>query len=235
MPELYKKLDWDSAFFGFPVAEIDSSLIDENSLDSILNQLSKEGFRLVYFFSGKEEPRAEKNKGKLVDMKLLYSKVITHTEETSSYIRSFSPQENYHLLRELAILSGRYSRFRIDPGFKNGVFEHLFDEWIKNSVNRRIADEVFVYDDAGSIDGMITLAMKNDAAAIGLIAVHTDRQGKQIGKKLLDAAENKAQKTGRKLIEVTTQSANRQACTFYEKNGFIVKSVKWVYHFWLHD
>lgn len=77
-------------------------------------------------------------------------------------------------INDLAVSSGEWSRFRIDSNIPGSAYEAMFKAWIKNSVNRSIADEVFVAKDSetGDIVGLITLKLKEgNITSIGLLAV----------------------------------------------------------------
>ena len=73
-------------------------------------------------------------------------------------------------LRELAIASGEWSRFKVDMNVPRVVFETMFECWIKNSVNFSISDEVFVATDVktGEEIGFISLKLKGNVVHVGL-------------------------------------------------------------------
>ena len=149
-------------------------------------------------------------------------------------IISYPIQEPTPELIELAIESGKYSRFRIDNGFSEGIYEKLYTQWITNSTLRLNADEVFVYQTGNKIKGMITLTEKQQIGNIGLIAVAPDSQGLGIGKKLVNRIIHYYHSKGIENLDVVTQNANKNACDFYKKIGFKILNIKNVYHFWLN-
>lgn len=134
-------------------------------------------------------------------------------------------------LLELAIRSGSYSRFKRDERLA-GKFEEMYRLWITKSVKRMLADEVFVICDADQIAGMVTVKIENAVGRIGLIAVDLAHQGQRIGRKLLAKADQWYAANNLTRAEVVTQLANQAACRFYEKNGYHLHSVVYVYHVW---
>jgi predicted GNAT family acetyltransferase len=111
---------------------------------------------------------------------------------------------------------------------------------LNNSVNRSIADEVFVATDSKTNQdvGFITVKRKTDSLVnIGLLAVDSNFRRRGIARKLLARATLWAnevlnyEKTG--ILQVVTQGANKTACSCYESYGFLPVSVQDVYHVWL--
>lgn len=229
-----KRKDWDSNFFNLEIYELDFANIDGNELKEILIESANCDVNLIYIFSHCKEKLIEQAGAKLVDTKVLYRKSINiFNERPDPNIFSFSSIDDYKQLIDLAIESGVYSRFKLDSYFQNNEFERLYIEWIKSSVSRKIADEVFIYKSDEEILGFITVKVKNDAAEIGLIAVKEGQRGKKIGNKLLQVVEFYAGIKGCKFLNVFTQEENIPACKFYEKNEFTVVSKQNVYHYWL--
>lgn len=140
-------------------------------------------------------------------------------------------------LRDLAIASGVWSRFKVDSNVPRCVFETMFESWIKNSVNFSIADEVFVAIDAvsGEEVGFVTLKQKGSVVHIGLLAVATHYRRKGIASQLMSRAILWAIETVTidGVISVVTQGANEQACSCYEHLGFSLATQQDVYHIWL--
>ena len=146
-------------------------------------------------------------------------------------------------LRELALASGQYSRFKVDPVMPSSGYDQLFTAWIQNSINRTLAHETFVAVDlaTGKHVGMITLKQKGEALVdVGLVAVAPTHRRKGVASMLLSKATLWAidkighlTETHNPTLQVVTQGANLAACKTYEKHGFTVSSVQVVNHVWL--
>lgn len=140
-------------------------------------------------------------------------------------------------LRELAIASGVWSRFKVDTNVPHRVFEGIFEGWIKNSINFSIADEVFIAVDSstGSEVGLITLKQKGLVVSIGLLAVSPQHRRKGIASQLLSRAVLWAIETVavEGVLSVVTQGANEQACNCYKRFGLALNTEQKVYHIWL--
>lgn len=229
---MIQRLDWDSNFFGRETGrlDIDGQPFSETAIP--------ESYSFVYVFSDhllpEEELKLHHGTIHLADEKRVYYKELSSIAPVADHVLSFSSDRVIpDRLRELAIQSGHYSRFSTDPHLSPVYFEQLYTTWLKRSVSREIADEVYVYETEGQIRGFVTLGIKAGRPDIGLIAVYSDDRSSGIGAKLMQAAENWASiKMNSNNIQVVTQGANEGACRFYERNGYAIDSVSYVYHWW---
>ena len=132
-------------------------------------------------------------------------------------------------LLNLAILSGKFSRFNVDRILRP-KFEILYHTWLEKSVKREIADEVYSYIIDGKEIAFVTVKRTNEKALIGLIAVDSEYHGKKLGSKLIMVVEKWCMDNHIEILEVATQYNNSQACHFYKKNEFTIKQIDYVYH-----
>ncbi len=229
---MISRLDWDSEFFGVETGKL---VISHNH---IIDTESFNNFKLVYIFSNHklsdEELNISKGKIYLADEKIEYHKSLNITPFNSDKIVSFDSNRSISdRLYDLAIQSGHYSRFSTDPFIPSKSFERLYKLWLERSVKREIADEVYVFESNKIISGFITLGIKSGRPDIGLVAVNNENRSLGIGALLLQAAEHWAlSKKKYNKIQVVTQGANKGACRFYEKNGYSIYSVNYIYHWW---
>jgi dTDP-4-amino-4,6-dideoxy-D-galactose acyltransferase len=237
--EDYNLLEWDSQFFGYKIVGIKAFELELNRLNNIIKELSEKDIKLAYCFAAPEDKTSNDSfnhvSGLLVDEKITYFTRI-------SDLRSFPISNNiipYDLryasekLKSLALQSGVYSRFKIDPDFRNNEFEKLYLEWIEKSVSKILSTAVLIYKEDQEILGFVTLALHNNTGSIGLIAVDEKQRGKAIGKKLVNAALLYFKEKKITELEVVTQKANIMACRFYESCGFEIKNIVNIYHLWI--
>ena len=232
MSELIKKLSWDSDFFGLRIGRVDILISDDwLSLQGML--LEPIPFDLLYVFD-KTNNVTIIDDAKLVDTKVVYGKMLHPS------LRNQSPNVHFYDdslpdrdLYSLALISGQFSRYKLDSRFPKGSYERLYRKWIENSVNGTLADMVLYYSNAINKKGMVTVCRNGEQANIGLIAVDPVSQGQGIGTELVMAAEQWLQLRGVKYFEVATQNNNISGCRFYEKIGFRRISETNIYHIWL--
>ena len=232
----YEILEWDSKFFGFGVAQIYSSELQNEEIEKLLTKSKQNNIKLVYLFSVSEFENKfllEKFNGKFADKKTLYGKDNLSKFPDLTSISPFEAETPTKEMYNLALQSGAYSRFKIDDKIESGKFEQLYSLWIENSTNKSIADIVLVNTNDNKINGMVTLANKKTFGKIGIIAVDENTRGLGVGKKLMQSTENWAFKNKLTQMQVVTQGENTNACKFYESNGYKVLNVQYLYHFWL--
>lgn len=229
-------LPWDSSQFGFPVArwlgDPDAGIVAETL--PILRGL---GIRLVYLFSGTSGTapslKMQDIGARWVDRKTRFGRAILPPILALGTAKSFPFGDPSPSMVELAMTSGSYSRFKLDPQMPHACFEALYRTWIRRSTAREIADEVLVAGEEGKIQGMVTIRIAGSAAHIGLIAVEAAARGKGLGRTLIRAAECWAFDRGAERMEVVTQGGNQAACSLYERCGYRVISEEDVYHLWI--
>jgi dTDP-4-amino-4,6-dideoxy-D-galactose acyltransferase len=237
---VFKRLEWDSSFFGFPIALIQQETVSEEELSSALAQLKAEGVKCVYWPASAAHPElirlAGKYNGKWVDTKIIYSRNlagITFNYAEKLYINPYQAAEPDEELIQLAIASGAYSRFKKDERFGWQNFEKLYRQWITDSVKKKIAEAVFVSRFQNDLTGFITAGGKNGIGVIGLVAINEKYRGVGIGNMLMEYTLTWFNKNGYQKVEVATQQENKAACSLYEKFGFRPEKIYHYFHFWL--
>lgn len=225
---MIRLLEWDTDFF-----ELKTGSVNVGSLKE-LNYGELEKFDLVYVYTEVPEEIVAPSFF-LADEKVTYSKKISKVPDAPdvSVISVLPTDELTDSLINLSYQAGEYSRFNRDPMLPESKFKELYKRWMINSVNRKLAKEVFAVRDKDIYKGMITLGIKNRVPDIGLVAVDQQYRGRGIGHKLMQAAEYWAVHI-EKLdeIQVVTQGFNTSACAFYESNGYSLVSKQFIYHWW---
>lgn len=229
-------LPWDSAFFRKKIGAIflDGNLIPDR--EEILSSGKESSFDVVYGFLHVMEGKNYNPEEYRTDYRttnVTYSQNLIGQEYIIwPQIKTADPYKDLNALKELAYLAGHSSRFLKDKNFGENAGKSMYDVWIQNSLNKEIADEVFIYQ-TENIAGFVSVKINNDIASIGLLSVEEKSRGQNIGAKLLQAANFYAIQKKCKSIEVSTQIENISACNFYEKNGFKPINKTEIYHFWI--
>lgn len=226
-------LQWDSDFFGLCIGRID--IVSNERWQMLLQEVSslQMQYDLIYVFSERELP-TETNGMRLVDTKTIYAKSIGSSTIMPATIERYQESVPNDDLYRLVLVSGVYSRFRLDDNMPVGSYDRMYRCWIERSVDGTMADLVLVHRTDDQIDGMITLKIEAEVAHIGLVAVDERVQGRGVGTMLIKAVEAYLQtNTTVRCLKVATQWANILACHLYEKNGFDVEEKTNIYHWWL--
>lgn len=208
---MFTRLDWDSEFFGFPIARVDADADPRYAVEA----LKKESYTCAYLLLGPKTfqiERAEQAGFRMADFRVEYS--WTGSESKPDEIGDI---ETSPALEALARGAFADSRFCVDSRFPRERVEDMFALWVKKSARiLGIRDRAFV-----------TIDAKVGFSQIGLIAVEHALRGQGIGKQLVQAAQATAPE-----VRVVTQGRNRTACKLYESMGFTVRDTKLWYHWW---
>lgn len=227
-----RTLEWDSAFFGLRIGRADVLTVEDAVELASQHDDLKKRYNLLYVFC-KEGLSFDAIGAKLVDEKILYRKCCEN-KEANRNVKLYMQSEPSESLYKLALVSGGYSRFKLDKRLPKGSYEQLYSRWIENACQQEGTNkQIFVYCPDGKAKGMITVDYRGDKAQIGLVAVDTGAQHQGIGTKIMSTLEYYLYHKGVTTIDVATQAANENACSWYEKNGFVKKSVTQIYHWWL--
>lgn len=238
----YNILSWDTEFFGIKVASVTPSRLSPARLGQIMESLRRLDVSLVYWpadpADDESQDAAKKFEGFLADRKTTYSIDLNDSVQVpapafKNDIEEYTGSIVCPELVNLAIDSGIYSRFRLDKHLSPGKYEELYKIWISKSVDKSVADAVFVARDKERIVAMVTVSRKDQAGVIGLIAVDEAMRGKSMGRDLVVAAHNWYLARGCTKGLVTTQGMNQAACKLYERCGYTVELTHNYYHFWL--
>lgn len=235
-------LEWDSKFYGFPIARLDVRDEKDFNLAALIDQFADSEYKLVYLIDHslkldlKKVSDHEQHTIELVDKKVIYKKSLDSISY-SDVMQDIRVERFMHSeLEQLALASGIYSRFKLDKRFSQSKFEEMYLTWLQKSLTGEMANVVFGSYDSERITGFVTLKIKDRLGSIGLIAVNQSYRGKGIGTKLLKAAEIFAMENKTHEIHVATQMDNITACKFYELNGYTVHTIENIYHIWKkHD
>ncbi len=222
-----RPLEFDSSLFGYPVGalRVEAPQCTEQEARDLLEREGK-AFRLLYLFSAAPLD----GWGEPADIKLTFAKTPL-PQPVREDIRRYEGGNDDRLL-QLAFDSGVYSRFYLDPGFRNDEFRKLYRLWMERSLRGEIAEAVLVSGSDNRISGMVTVGVKGAEAEIGLIAVDASARGQGTGKQLLAAAEHYAAGRGCTRLTVATQAANTPAVGMYLRTGFTEISRLYIYHRW---
>ncbi len=235
---MYQILPWDSDFFGFRVARITLREFSDENAETLLPALRKDGVRLAYWALPSEAfvdlQWLEAKGAKLVDEKITFGRTLDlAVVKTYPDIQAYEGEEAGPELEALAIISGTYSRFKVDPLIPREKFETLFKIWIRNSVRKSIAKEVLVAVSDQKIKGMISVGEKSGQGNIGLVSVNPEFHGQGIGTALVRSALQWFADQGYTRATVVTQAGNEGGCRLYTSCGFKILKKEKFFHLWL--
>ena len=142
----------------------------------------------------------------------------------------FNKSDTDNLLK-LGIDLYKESRFYFDKNTRI-LGKKIYKEWINNSINKSLADEIIVHRDSNDrVIGFITIKVNNDFAEPVLVKVDRNFTGKGYGKILMNKffsfIESKYPDIN---INVHTQLKNLIVIKFYQLFGLKIIDYDFVYH-----
>ncbi|ABG60239.1 GNAT family N-acetyltransferase [Cytophaga hutchinsonii] len=226
-------LSWDSTFFNRNIGQ--AHVTNAEEADALKIAFDTGSFDLMYVTAASE---AIQNKlydvfnQPPVEHKRTYELAAWSNPEKKPIHNIVEIDQVTQALIQLTFESGIESRFYKDTNFDKSDFEKLYIAWIEKSVKHELADHVFGVFLSNQLAGFVTLAFKQDAAQIGLIAVEKAFRGKGIAKALIEHCVVNAFESGNMPVKIVTQAHNIAACSLYESMGFTETSSVPLFHIW---
>lgn len=237
MDDLCRFLEWDTNFFGRRIARIIPTHLTPQTVGEALAWCEAQQIACLYFLAEPDDREtvclAEDHGFRLVDIRVVLERSladITPSVNVPLHIRECTPADS-PALRAIAGASYRDSRFYYDPHFPAAMCDALYETWIERSCEG-YADVVLVAEAQDQPVGFISCHLEQDKGKIGLIGVSAAEQGRGIGRDLIDAALGWFAAQEMAAVTVVTQGRNTGAQRFYQRSGFITRSVQLWYHRW---
>jgi len=233
------RLEWDSEFFGFPIARLDDPTPSAEAIASVLQWAAEDGIACLYFEApaGSTETirLAEQNGFQLVDVRLVLSletldRAKDTAADTSITVRSMA-ERDLEPLKEIAGTVFTNTRYYADQGFSRARCAELYRVWLEKSYRDR-EQHVLVAETQGRPAGFVTLQVESDTGRIGLFGAAADAQGKGLGQALLADAASWFTGKGLKRVVTVTQGRSVAAQRVYQRAGFVTDRVSLYYHRW---
>jgi GNAT superfamily N-acetyltransferase len=226
-------LEWDSTFFGFPIAEVTGNRLDVARFEEVEAWCAEHEIRCAYLLAHAADPAttllAEDHGFRMMDVRVTFEHSLEEPPKPSQPLRVASREELESLL-PLARQSFGDTRFYADPGFPRDRVDELYAEWILASNDGPMGDAVLLAEREGSTAGAITCVRGDEAGEIGLIMVDRAARGLGVGSDLVAGALEWLREAGSARVEVQTQARNVGAQRLYQRAGFLTSRVD----IWLH-
>src|SRR5512138_1378817 len=94
------------------------------------------------------------------------------------------------------------------------------DEQVLSALIRRSGSVILKFVEGGQLLGCVHLERQGEKLYLGMLSVEPGMQGKNIGKKLLFAAEEYGMQTSVSAIVMNVISARHELIRWYEKHGY---------------
>ena len=239
---IVKLLEWDSIFFGFPIAQIQSNTIEEMHLGEIFSFCRENKVRLLQFkCDAHHRPSillAEKGSFHFADVRLTLHKRLTDLEGQNTPLPkrlSFRKGEISDIPALKTIVTDLYthSRYYFDTNFPSNDVNGFYQNWIEKSVRGLFNDFVWVLCRDNLPIGCCSVSHAGgQMASIGLFGIDPSMTGKGFGSLLMQNVLYSMFYKGLSTVSVITQGRNYGAQRLYQKAGFYNEKMEIYYHKW---
>jgi len=228
-----EKLKWDSDFFKLSIGQ--ANVKNQNEIEY---GITLDGFDLVYVVSDillNRTIQFSYHGTKVKFRKILIEENII-PDINIQHLDNDYYNAHQDVIKNIAYMSGHFSRFNLDSRFGRERFLRLYNQWIENALSH-IHDNIFiVYKQnltnipVAFLTGMINI--DSEVSKVGLLGVDENERGKRIGSSLLKYFEKEAMNYNQREIEIYTQTENSDACRFYNSMGYNKENIQYIYHLW---
>lgn len=226
-------LDWDTKFFGYKVGSL--TLNAGSSLDAELQRANLEDYKLVYVYSDHEISPLIHDSYCLLDV----GGQVSFCKRPLPSLGELEPESHISLYRSLPLssrvcallfLSGRLSRFRVDPRISSAQFEKLYETWLTNTLLRHPYGLVNTFQLDEDIVGLLSADWDASVCSVGILAVLEQAQGNGIATRMMKNIEQFCIQKGIQSLQVKTQLSNTAARSLYRRCGFVEQKRTLLYH-----
>ena len=146
-------------------------------------------------------------------------------------LREATPEDLGELL-PIAASVHTDSRFFVDAAVQRDKARELFTVWLRRSVERAIADVVFVAEVDDRPVSYITAKLADGIGSIGLVGVGDGARGRGIGLAMVERVLEWFSSRHARQVSVVTQGRNIMAQRVYQRCGFLTASTRIWFHKW---
>ncbi|HEV2033396.1 MAG TPA: WbqC family protein [Candidatus Dormibacteraeota bacterium] len=228
-------LSWDSRFFKRRVGRVQGAPLTDSGLVAAIAAARDADLDCMYltvFPSNQPMPVPERFGFHLVDVQLVLDRrvqAVPAASRPSPLVIRPGQLADIPALRTAIGALAPWSRFAMDPRFGIGAAARMYEAWLEKSAGSD--RDLFAVAVRGTDPLGFIIVEGGPAPKIALIGV--SEAGAGIGTLLVDRAVDWASRHGESL-SVTTQARNVAALRFYGRQGFEIKSARYVYHLWLN-
>ena len=218
-----RPLAFEEEFFDAPVWRIetgDTAQVSASELDVLAANARKEGVALMFCRVPADDPASDtlRTAGfRKVERLVTLSRSIPAAAKMPDDVR-IARIEDIDEAAAIGQADFVYDRYHADPQVPPAIADKIKELWVRNGIADR-SDAALVAVDGGEVVGFNLCMRRGDDAVIDLIGVASGRQGKGLGRKLVDGAL--AHYAGRaNVMWVGTQDTNHASLALYRAAGF---------------
>lgn len=238
--DLVSLLEWDTRFFGFPVAFLSCRYLSPSIVAQTDRFIRDHSIRLVEYLCNCHDDRsvklAEQVDFHFTDIRLTFDIRLEAKQQSVPSAYSFGAATHDHVghLKQMTQSMYKDSRYFYDGHFEVGKLNLFYANWIEKAVHGTFDDECVCLFDGGMPVGFCTIKYSGQgSASIGLFGMDARFTGKGLAKVLLLNTFNRLIDKKVRYVTVVTQGRNYAAQRLYQSVGFRTQSTQLWYHKWI--
>tara|TARA_R110002096_G_scaffold263472_2_gene457013 strand:- start:1121 stop:1870 length:750 start_codon:yes stop_codon:yes gene_type:complete len=241
MTEGPRLLDWDSRFFGFPVAE--HRLDGPGTLAPSLAKARGLGATLLVVKTPHGTALETDADAFLADTQITFGmpsdRPVPDWRIGPVKLERYEARALEDDMARLGVMSGAQSRFFHDPVFPDAAARALYVRWIDRIVSQDFSDRTLVLVErtpAGDICAMGASYIDADGLGVpALMAVKPRGATPGFGRAYFSAMMRWFKDQGVHEAHIKTQTRSHSACNLYDRAGWERVRTDDIYHIWLAD
>lgn len=145
-----------------------------------------------------------------------------------------SEQRDRETIQAIAAQSFHHGRYHADPLFPRELANLRYEHWIKRALASEDGlDQVFVMEQAGSVQGFYHVTVEGEISDMRLAAVRPELQGSILGFELYKSMLHVLKALGVRRVISSISGSNTAVMNLYSRLGFRFSDPDMIYHW--HD
>ena len=240
--DIVRLLEWDTKFFGFPVAQIKTDTLNVIGVEQAFRFCNENDVRLLQFKCDAHHRAsillAENHNFHFADVRITLEKKLT---ELDKHIPTLPAGVSFRIgvssdtcaLKEIVTDLYAHSRYYFDTNFPRDDVHGFYRNWIEKSLHGQFDDCVWVLCVGDTSVGCCSISYRSSLVpTIGLFGIDPCMSGQGFGIILLQQVLKSIFNSGFKRVSVVTQGRNYHAQRLYQRAGFQSKKMEIYYHRW---
>jgi dTDP-4-amino-4,6-dideoxy-D-galactose acyltransferase len=239
--QLYRKLTWDSDFFGVNVGFISCFRLTSNIEHHIGKFIRQEKIDLVEYLCNCHDRESvlisERSGYSFVDIRLSFERHLqgpVAVDLRPGLTVRKAQSEDVPELKRIGTDIYQYSRYYFDTNFDRAKVIEFYQGWITKAVDGRFDDFAYVLCENDRPIGFCTVKkFGRRSARFNLVGLDNACAGSGLAQAMIGQSLELLRQEGITHAEVVTQGRNYGAQRMYQRCGFVTKSTELWYHKWL--
>ncbi len=222
--------EWDSEFFGFKVANLNSAEVNDMLLNKCMEKAKEENIKCIYCMCEPDKEELLKSVGFIkIDEKIELAHDVNNLENLEDMEIEEATLDDVEDIKKISSKAFRgISRFYKDPHFQPEKIDKLYAKWIPKLINDPDAT-ILIIRENNKIIAFNGISLKGGEGRIELIAVDEKSKKKGYGQALIKQAYNYFNKINleKKKIKIEGERIYLRTLT--------VEDVSERYYSWIND